>query len=87
MVSRSQCARHHGTRHQTSLRAVLEINVRMELHEGRDRIGLGGLTMGQGSHMAYRIVSEKDVGGEPRPARPNWVFSTCLIEEHTPAMP
>jgi hypothetical protein len=43
--------------------------------------------MGQGSHMAYRIVSEKDVGGEPRPARPNWVFSTCLIEEHTPAMP
>jgi hypothetical protein len=46
-----------------------------------------GLHWVQSRHMAYRIISEKDVGGEPRRARserPNWVFGTCLIEAHIP---
>jgi hypothetical protein len=37
--------------------------------------------------MAYRIVFEKDVGGEQRPERPNWVFGKCLIEAHTSTIP
>ena len=54
--------------------------------KGELELDSAGLDWVKSRHMAYRIVSEKDVGGQ-RPARPNWVFGTCLIEAHTPTIP
>lgn len=55
--------------------------------KGELELDSAGLDWVKSRHMAYRIVSEKDIGGEQRPARPNWVFGTCLIEVHTPTIP
>ena len=54
---------------------------------GEIKLDSEGLDWVKSRHMAYRIVSETDVGDEQRPGRPNWVFGTCLIEAHTPTIP
>ena len=64
-----------------------EVTCERNFMKGEIELDLDGLDWVTSRHMAYRIVSEKDVGGGQRPAQPNWVFGTCLIEAHTPTIP
>lgn len=58
--------------------------------KGEIELDSEGLEWVRSRHMAYRIISEKDVGGEQGLApsgQPDWVFGMCLIEAFTPMIP
>jgi hypothetical protein len=59
-----------------------EVTCERNFMKGEIELDSEALDWVRSRHMAYRILSEKDVGGEQSPARPNWVFGTCLIEAH-----
>jgi hypothetical protein len=64
-----------------------ELTCERDFMRGEIELDSDGLDWIRSRHMAYSIIFEKDVGGEQRPARPNWVSGTCLIEAHTPTIP
>jgi hypothetical protein len=67
-----------------------EVTCERNFMKGDIELDSEGLDWVQSRHMAYRIIFEKDVHGEQRPAwsgRPNWVFGMCLIEAHIRTIP